>query len=110
MILEDSIPLFNSTELDFMKSSWNDDTLDQKNYKDITKRFKDVYLNNLPQEYVDRFLDWIEKKIENKIHNRKKYNFILKIMKKGDHFDYHTDTDFVSTSWKVEYACWISYK
>ena len=104
MILEDSIPLFNSTELDFMKSSWKDDTLDQKNYKDITKRFKDVYLNNLPQEYVDRFLDWIEKKIENKIHNRKKYNFILKIMKKGDHFDYHTDTDFVSTSWKVEYA------
>ena len=38
MILEESIPLFNSTELDFIKSSWNDDTLDQKNYKDRTKR------------------------------------------------------------------------
>tara|TARA_Y100000389_G_scaffold150073_1_gene149537 strand:- start:123 stop:644 length:522 start_codon:yes stop_codon:yes gene_type:complete len=104
MIFEESTPLFNLTELNLIKSSWEVDTVDQKNYKDETKCFKDVYLNNLPQEYVDRFLDWIESKIEKKIHNRKKYNFILKIMEEGDHFDYHTDTDFVNTSWEVEYA------
>ena len=103
MILEDSIPLFNSTELDLMKSSWKDNTLDQKNYKDITKRFKDVYLNNLPQEYVDRFLDWIETKIGKKIQNRKKYNLILHKFEEGDHFDYHTD-DGYNLEGKREFA------
>ena len=36
MIFEDSRPLFNSTELDFIKSSWKDDKAEKRNYKDRT--------------------------------------------------------------------------
>ena len=102
MILEESTPLFNSTELDFIKSSWNDDTADQKNYKD--RIYYSNVVNNLPQEYLDRFLNWIENKIGKKLNNRKKYNLILHRFKEGDYFDYHADSDFVNTSWEVEYA------
>ena len=102
MILEESTPLFNSTELDFIKCSWKDDTADQKNYKDRT--YYSNVVNNLPQEYLDRFLNWIENKIGKKIENRIKYNLILHRFKEGDYFDYHTDGDFKNTNWNVEYA------
>ena len=94
MIFEDSIPLFNSTELDIIKSSWKDDSAEQRNYKDRTYYYNVV--NGLPQEYVDRFLDWIE--------NRKKYNLILHKFTEGDYFDYHTDGDYRNPNWDIEYA------
>ena len=102
MIFEDSIPLFNSTELDFIKSSWEDDSAEQRNYKDRTYYYNVV--NGLPQEYVDRFLDWIENKIGKKIENRKKYNLILHKFTEGDYFDYHTDGDYRNPNWDIEYA------
>ena len=102
MIFEDSIPLFNSTELDFIKSSWEDDSAEQRNYKDRTYYYN--VANELPQEYVDRFLDWIETKIGKKIYNRKKYDLLLKRFKEGEYLDYHTDSDYSNTSWNVEYA------
>ena len=102
MIFEDSIPLFNSTELDIIKSSWKDDSAEQRNYKDRTYYYNVV--NGLPQEYVDRFLDWIENKIGKKIYNRKKYDLLLKRFKEGEYLDYHTDSDYSNTSWNVEYA------
>jgi hypothetical protein len=89
MIFEDSTSLFNSTELDFIKSSWKDDKAEKRNYKDRTYYYNVLY--DLPQEYLDRFLDWIENKIGKNIDNRKKYHLILHRFKKGDYFDYHTD-------------------
>ena len=75
MIFEESKPLFNLTELDFIKSSWKDDRAEKRNYKDRSYYYNVLY--DLPQEYVDRFLNWIESKIEKKIENRKKYDLIL---------------------------------
>ena len=89
MIFEESTPLFNSTELDFIKYSWRDDKAEKRNYKDRTYYYNVLY--DLPQEYLDRFLDWIENKIGKNIDNRKKYHLILHRFKKGDYFDYHTD-------------------
>ena len=102
MILEDFIPLFNSTELDFIKSSWEDDSAEQRNYKDRTYYYNVV--NELPQEYVDRFLDWIENKIGKGIENRKKYNLILHKFTEGDYFVYDTDGDYRNPNWDIEYA------
>jgi len=54
MIFEDSIPLFNSTELDIIKSSWKDERANvifQNNYKDVS--YHETVVNDLPQEYVD---------------------------------------------------------
>ena len=105
MIFEDSIPLFNSTELDIIKSSWKDERANvifQNNHKDVS--YHETVVNDLPQEYVDRFLDWIETKIGKKIYNRKKYDLLLKRFKEGEYLDYHTDSDYSNTSWNVEYA------
>jgi len=101
MIFEDSIPLFNSSELDFIKSSWRNDRAEERNYKDRSYYYNVLY--DLPQEYVDRFLDWIENKIEKKIENRKKYDLILHKFEKGDYFDYHTDDGYKELG-KREYA------
>jgi hypothetical protein len=92
--------LFNLNELDFIKSSWRDDRAEERNYKD--RRYYYNVLYDLPQEYVDRFLDWIENKIGKKIENRKKYDLILHKFEQGDYFDYHTDNGYYNS--KTAYA------
>ena len=101
MIFEESTPLFNLRELDFIKSSWRDDRAEKRNYKDRSYYYNVLY--DLPKEYVNRFLDWIETKIGKKIQNRKKYNLILHKFEEGDHFDYHTD-DGYNLEGKREFA------
>ena len=105
MIFEDSIPLFNPTELDLIKSSWRDDIVEKRDdihgYEDRSYYYNILY--DLPKEYVNRFLDWIEAKLGKKIQNRKNYNLILHRFNEGDYFDYHTDDGTISDG-KREFA------
>ncbi len=100
MIIDNQIPLYTSKELDIIKSYWDDETSEKRIFDDRSYTYKVLY--HLPEEYTNRFLDWIEENIGKKLINRN-YHLILHKFKKGDYFDWHKDNAYMEMG-KREYA------
>lgn len=100
MIIDNQTPLYTLEEQDLIKSNWNDETSEKRIFKDRSYEFS--VLHQLPQEYTNRFLDWIEDTIGKKLLNRE-YHLILHKFKEGDYFDLHEDNAYMERG-KREYA------
>ena len=100
MIIDNQTPLYTSEEIDLIKSYWNEETSEKRIFEDRSYTFNVLY--DLPEEYTNRFLDWIEDTIGKKLLNRE-YHLILHKFKEGDYFDWHEDNAYMERG-KREYA------
>ena len=100
MIIYKKIPLFTYEEINLIKSHWNDETSKKRIFEDRSYTYDVLY--NLPEEYTNRFLDWVEDNIGKKFLDRK-YHLILHKFEKGDYFDLHKDEAYMEMG-KREYA------
>ena len=100
MIIYKKIPLFTYEERNLIKSHWNDETSKKRIFEDRSYTYDVLY--NLPEEYTNRFLDWVEDNIGKKFLDRK-YHLILHKFEKGDYFDLHKDEAYMEMG-KREYA------
>ncbi len=100
MIIYKKIPLFTYEERNLIKSHWNDETSKKRIFEDRSYTYDVLY--NLPEEYTNRFLDWVEDNIGKKFLDRK-YHLILHKFEKGDYFDWHKDDAYMEKG-KRKYA------
>ena len=106
MIIDNQTPLYTSEEIDLIKSYWNEETSEKRIFEDRSYTFNVLY--DLPEEYTNRFLDWIEDTIGKKLLNRE-YHLILHKFKKVIILIKHEDSKYMERGKKRIWS-WISFE